>query len=896
MKYISALFEGYIGFYNGMGLNSLFLDFTKCKNKIVVIRGSNGVGKSTLLNALNLFPDPSNSFIPNMDGSKIFKIESNGDIYDIRILSPVDTSGNRKNKCFISKNGVEMNDNGNVTSYKEILFTEFDLDSNFISLTRLSSTNKGLGLLTPAERKRFVSSIIDNLEVYNDMYKSLNKKSTIFKSQVNNLHTKIQNIGSRDSLETRLYSVQSKCKDLNQKIIDNNNAIIALQAKYSFNDEEVNEIKRLNDILSDLNNQLSVMDSNINSLSNRLHISRNDIEKEYERDSELIKEYEVNLEKYKSEYNTLLSNYNSNKESIDSLEASLFSYSSNIDESLESSYNKSKTTIENCESIIKSLGYTPDTTLLSPLIILLNFFKDLVSYIDSLYDDCSPEELDYICTRYDVSRMHTLQTELQNVILDIDSMEKKLSSTRDDIKKVSVLDNRPKKCNINDCPFIKEAFKIKSKSGDKIFSNLDEYQNTQFKLSEKLNSINMEIEKCNHSDMKKASLDKILREIEKYSEYLSIFKIDILLDRNKFLGLISKMNQFNFIREPQVLIDLRNQLSIYESEKSIFDRLTVSYNAQRDKIELINSNNALLDKLKADKESILENMKNAKLNLDKYQQLKDSFSGKVDKEKELLDLVKSFNALLDTKKPIELKLIEYNKKSSQLSSVLSDIDNYKANIDSYNAELKPLNEESNRISGQLLMLDSFYAEYNESKAKYDMIETLKKYCSPTGMGIQVLFIQLYMAKTLQLSNQILSMLFNNEYKLLDFVINNNEFRIPFIGNGLPVDDISSGSESQICMMSMILNLVLLHQASSKFNICRLDEIDAPLDRYNRAGFVSVLYQIIQILNIEQLFIISHNTELDASIADVIKLKYTNSYEDAESNTDMSNVIFDYSKM
>ena len=140
------------------------------------------------------------------------------------------------------------------------------------------------------------------------------------------------------------------------------------------------------------------------------------------------------------------------------------------------------------------------------------------------------------------------------------------------------------------------------------------------------------------------------------------------------------------------------------------------------------------------------------------------------------------------------------------------------------------------------------------------------------------------------------MLFNNEYKLLDFVINNNEFRIPFIGNGLPVDDISSGSESQICMMSMILNLVLLHQASSKFNICRLDEIDAPLDRYNRAGFVSVLYQIIQILNIEQLFIISHNTELDASIADVIKLKYTNSYEDAESNTDMSNVIFDYSKM
>ena len=44
------------------------------------------------------------------------------------------------------------------------------------------------------------------------------------------------------------------------------------------------------------------------------------------------------------------------------------------------------------------------------------------------------------------------------------------------------------------------------------------------------------------------------------------------------------------------------------------------------------------------------------------------------------------------------------------------------------------------------------------------------------------------------------------------------WRCFFIGNGLPVDDISSGSSSQVCMMSMIINLVLLHQASTKFNI------------------------------------------------------------------------------
>ena len=73
-----------------------------------------------------------------------------------------------------------------------------------------------------------------------------------------------------------------------------------------------------------------------------------------------------------------------------------------------------------------------------------------------------------------------------------------------------------------------------------------------------------------------------------------------------------------------------------------------------------------------------------------------------------------------------------------------------------------------------------------------------------------LFMQLYMTKTKELANQVLSMLFGGGYTILDFIINSNEFRIPFVGEGLPVDDISSGSASQIAMMGMIINLVLLN--------------------------------------------------------------------------------------
>ena len=46
------------------------------------------------------------------------------------------------------------------------------------------------------------------------------------------------------------------------------------------------------------------------------------------------------------------------------------------------------------------------------------------------------------------------------------------------------------------------------------------------------------------------------------------------------------------------------------------------------------------------------------------------------------------------------------------------------------------------ISGQLTLIDSYYKEYNEYKQQYDMIEVIKKYCSPTGGGIQTLFMQI----------------------------------------------------------------------------------------------------------------------------------------------------------
>ena len=237
MRFLYAKLTGYIGIYNGLGLNSIEIDFSKAKNNITVISGANGCGKSTLLNALNVFPDSNDSFVPTMIASKQLRIFDDGVVYDIFINHPLDNHGNRATtKASIMKNGVELNPNGNVSSYKEIIFNEFDLDSNYITLSHLSGNDRGLADKKPGERKKFVASISSSLDVYNDMYKNLNKKSNVYKNYISNLTSKIGNIGDESYLRSTLLSLNTRYDNIKKQIEDLKTSVIESKTILSIND------------------------------------------------------------------------------------------------------------------------------------------------------------------------------------------------------------------------------------------------------------------------------------------------------------------------------------------------------------------------------------------------------------------------------------------------------------------------------------------------------------------------------------------------------------------------------------------------------------------------------------------------------------------------------------
>ena len=147
MKFASIYLKNYIGIYNGMGLYEIFIDMTKCKNRITIIRGDNGSGKSTLAKAMNVFPDPNDSFIPGLPARKEVVLCDNETAYKLVFIHDIKQSGERETtKAYITKTIgpeiVELNPNGNVSSYKDILYTELGLDANFIALSQLSNDDR----------------------------------------------------------------------------------------------------------------------------------------------------------------------------------------------------------------------------------------------------------------------------------------------------------------------------------------------------------------------------------------------------------------------------------------------------------------------------------------------------------------------------------------------------------------------------------------------------------------------------------------------------------------------------------------------------------------------------------------------------------------------------------
>ena len=159
-------------------------------------------------------------------------------------------------------------------------------------------------------------------------------------------------------------------------------------------------------------------------------------------------------------------------------------------------------------------------------------------------------------------------------------------------------------------------------------------------------------------------------------------------------------------------------------------------------------------------------------------------------------------------------------------------------------------------------------EYNALKLLFEDADVIKDALN-SSKGIPLIFLQVYLKNCPIMMNNLLDTIYNGELQIEGFLIDENEFRIPFVKSGIKVPDIVMASQGESSFISIVLSLSLIIQSMTKYDIIGLDELDGPLDTKNREEFIKVLYTFIEQVKCEQVFLISHNNMFDNEPIDLI---------------------------
>ena len=912
MKLLSARFKGLIGVCRASGLHEIAIDFTKCKHNMCLIIGKNGSGKSTIMNALHPFPDSQQNFLPGEDGLKELKyLTTDGIVYTCIIEYPVNKYGDRlTTKAYLRKdNGegeVELNTNGNISSYKELLHLEFKLDAAFVALSHISVENRGLVDMTPAERKKFVGNIIDRVEAYNIIYKAMNKRASTYKSLINTISAKIDNIGNEEHLLSKQEAIQyrleylEKQKSKVQKNIAEAETLIRvadpggkIQESYRELYSQSKAVKsRIDTIQLFLDNKSKIDDNtDINSLDkcithmDKYSVRMNDIENEISylqskiRDSIVSKEEEARAIQLKTErLESLQSEYN-----YKTLKDEMARLRGNLDKYL---------------AVFKQIGIDVRNALTKDEFITgLNVLKEIKDQVDTLRSFTYEHELQTAVSNIInginiLDKINEVQIDINDIDEDIYGIISQINHLNKLLERMTILENRPEECGISTCAFIVDALKAKDEY-DKYPETMDDLLVSLDKLNLRKSQAESELESLKIISMISTHVQIIYRYIQSNSAILNKLPNGaVYSDINVFFDKLLQGNTFNEIDTLYSHIDKVNMLEMYQYEKSALQKLESEYQIYKSKSSMIDEIQKDIDSIMLKLNSLSEEIaaNNAKIQTLQYEQIgiKESISYL----SSLKDKFEEKEALEKTYQDLEAKLTEIANNIAKIEVLVQNINGLESELRSLDNELNPLKTERDQIKFSLSMLKDYKAEMAVYEEKHAKTELIKKYSSPTKDGIQNLFIDIYMGQTISLSNKLLSQLFNGTLQLGKYVISEKEFRIPCISmeSPIPNDDISSCSTSQRCMISMILGFALLKQGSSKYNILRLDEIDHGLDQDNRAIFISLIRNIMSEMGVESCIMVSHATESVLDDTDVILLN------PLENTQPRGNVIFSYEDM
>lgn len=854
MKILKLLLKNFAAVSNAMNASELEIDLSTMENKVCLIIGPNGSGKTTILSYLQPFADVGNLDIRNgnslilkdKEGYKELVIEKEGTIYTIKHFYTPQKEKNHSVKSYLMKNDVELNVNGNVTSFKELIKEELQIEPDYLKLIRIGSNVTSLIGLTTTERKNFMSKLMDEIGVFLDHYKSVNTKLRQLDEMISHTIDKMTKLGitdkdtvsdeiekekgnlekeeaiyidltnrksicaetmanleKEDNYSSKEYYARQRKFDKMKEIFEKKDTLESMES--SFYEEKIrNAEKRLVEIDTNRKNYVLFIQSHLtqlNQLEEQEHLIVVQMEKDKNTGSE-IKLREENLKKMRlkmREIEDIIGDFTS-------------PYSK---EEFEKFYLYLKNT-QNLLNHVYEFGKKP----IQKVVDLMAKKKNVIDYINKHLIDLDDKKNDQTAL-FLTTIMNRIKLG-QDVVINC---KEECAAKEIFFQLKTMLENSEVEEKSENADFYRDM-ELTYKSLKEIFPSFEPYANVITHLPEEvkkqfqLSSVREQIKSLSPIYDEK-EMNHLYMMVSEYDNYMSLAAQYENEEKTKLQFV--KMVQGN---------DMEEQLDIVKTQIEEGKSSIRNYRKEIQEME----------EEEKDLERELERDKEIKETLEEYEEFEKAFL-LYEKNYE------SYQSAENTMKELTARIIEEKAFTERMKK---DLQQKISNYDQYiglEKDLKKMNK------------------------AYDDMTFIKEALS-SKEGMPLYFISNYLNHTEEITNELLDIAYDGTIFIDKFQITPTEFAIPFFNRGKRLEDVKYASQGELSFLSVALSFALSSQALSRYNIMLLDEVDGPLDKENREKFIRVLENQIDRINSEQSFLITHNDMFSSYPVDIIDLSFS----------------------
>lgn len=867
----------------GMNRSHIRIDFEEDqKSKIITISGPNGSGKTTLFSVMHPYAystldSTSNTelLINGMEtGCK--KITYVGEDKRIEIVHNYSVKYNTDEltreikvskisvNSFFKVNDEELNPNGNVTSFEELVTIHLHIEKEFLSLIRLGKNVSNFINYKDTQRKNFASKLMSELENYAIFYKNITEECRYTKALLKSVVEKINKLNVMDIKELEneiskldLQSIQSRDKlvENTEQIATVNVAINNIETEYSNIDSKVGELEynARTEIkkLEFMRNQIGTM--TLEECESKLSDSINNIKTVTDRINYVQMKLTVLNDSLSKNHLTL----NSKKEKMSQL-----STGKNVDDIVKC-ITDIKHKIADFEANNKIIDCDYDDTHVKTILGLCNTLEMIGYEVDvfpvQLKEETISKTLQGInCENIANASLKMLDSKEQQLQFKLNSLGIRDADT-------TFVIWTPPECKYeSECPY--KLFYDANKTPEKIETESEklnreiiqvrakkDYYERMKDLVDKLRLTNMTIN-TNKDIVSKTNSDFI-----NYNRVLDSFLSGkSFYDDNELQRRIMYFEEYKEYKiNKDTLNTLEKELMSLESNSGSIDILRVDIEALNADITSIEKelNELRNDKLK--NETKLNTLDNERQSLET---IKDSITN-INNQTNIIDEINSSLSVIKSKK---IELEELRSKKVTLERDKNQI----------NAFINYINDQITNKRVQIKEFANLEAEKEELEKDYDINLAIQKAVS-TSKGIPLIYQTIFLRKVILHANELLSIVYGDELYIGDFLIDESNFKIPYFKNGMKVSDISCASDGEQSFLILALSCAFseLTGIAERFGIMMLDEVDGALDEVNSGKFLDIVER--QTERMEQVFIISHKGMLESFNVDVLStIKYS----------------------